>query len=124
MQLSFNKYLEYRTGKLFCEETSLESLARQYGTPLYVYSQSAILENFHTFERNLSRVSSLVCYSVKANSNLAFFTCCARPAQALTLFPAVNSRACSRWEQPLKKLSFPAWGKRSLKWMQRWRPAS
>ncbi len=70
MQLSFNKYLEYRTGKLFCEETSLESLARQYGTPLYVYSQSAILENFHTFERNLSRVSSLVCYSVKANSNL------------------------------------------------------
>ncbi len=71
MQPSSNNGLEYRAGNLFCEDASLESLARQYGTPLYVYSQSAILENFHAFVRNLSQVPSLVCYSVKANSNLS-----------------------------------------------------
>jgi len=50
---------------------SLEKLARQYGTPLYVYSGGHILERYALFEQAFSSVPHLVCYAVKANSALA-----------------------------------------------------
>ena len=50
---------------------SLESLAREYGTPLYVYSADAILERLKLFHDALAGRDHLVCYAVKANSSLA-----------------------------------------------------
>ncbi|HEX5481623.1 MAG TPA: diaminopimelate decarboxylase [Terriglobia bacterium] len=66
-----NQYLEYRPSGLFCESVRLESAAERFGTPLYIYSQAAILENFRAFQQGLAGVPSLVCYSVKANSSLS-----------------------------------------------------
>jgi diaminopimelate decarboxylase len=63
-------HFEYRVGKLYCEGAAAESVAAQFGTPAYVYSRAAILENFDRLQRGLAKVSPLVCYSVKANSNL------------------------------------------------------
>ncbi|MGH9395226.1 MAG: diaminopimelate decarboxylase [Terriglobia bacterium] len=65
-----NPHLDYRSGQLFCEEVQLEWLAAQHGTPLYVYSQAAFLENFQKFKRGLAGLPAEVCYSVKANSSL------------------------------------------------------
>lgn len=50
---------------------SLESLARKYGTPLYVYSAGQIVERLHMFQEALAGCDHLVCYAVKANSALA-----------------------------------------------------
>jgi diaminopimelate decarboxylase len=61
---------EYRSGKLFCESTAAESIAGRFGTPTYVYSRAAILENYEKLRRGLETISPLICYSVKANSNL------------------------------------------------------
>jgi diaminopimelate decarboxylase len=58
-------------GPLFCGEVSLESLARKFGTPLYVYSADQIVERLQMFKDALSGRDSLVCYAVKANSALA-----------------------------------------------------
>jgi diaminopimelate decarboxylase len=55
---------------LNCDEISLERLAERYGTPLYVYSTSAIRERLDSFERAFRKVPHTICYSVKANSNL------------------------------------------------------
>jgi diaminopimelate decarboxylase len=60
----------YRGGELYGEEVSVRSVAESYGTPIYVYSQARILDNFRRITQGLSQVPSLVCYSVKANSNL------------------------------------------------------
>ena len=60
----------YRDRELHCESASLTKLAEQYGTPLYVYSGTAIEERFHLFDRAFKGISHTVCYSVKANSNL------------------------------------------------------
>lgn len=60
----------HRSYKLFCEEVPVSSIARRFGTPTYVYSQAAILENFCCLNQRLSRFPGLICYSVKANSNL------------------------------------------------------
>lgn len=55
---------------LDCDEISLERLAERYGTPLYVYSTSAIRERLDSFERAFRKAPHTICYSVKANSNL------------------------------------------------------
>ena len=67
-----------RAGSLFCEETGLEELAQRFGTPLYVYSRRAILEAYRQFERALAGRPAMVCYAVKANSNLAVLALLAR----------------------------------------------
>ncbi len=62
------------TGKptLFCGQRSLESLARQHGTPLYVYSADQIRQRFGLFQHSATTArKTLVCYAVKANSALA-----------------------------------------------------
>jgi diaminopimelate decarboxylase len=56
---------------LHCEQSSLGDLADKFGTPLYIYSEAAIRERFKVFTASFSRVPHSVCYSVKANSNLA-----------------------------------------------------
>jgi diaminopimelate decarboxylase len=58
-------------GRLFLEEVSLEELARQYGTPLYVYSLAALSEAYQRYEQALAGLPHLICYAVKANSSLA-----------------------------------------------------
>jgi diaminopimelate decarboxylase len=56
---------------LHCDGVSLETLARKYGTPLYVYSANHILERLKMFQNAFAAVPHLVCYAVKANSSLA-----------------------------------------------------
>ncbi len=63
--------MEYRDQALYCEETSLAEIAARAGTPCYVYSSAAILENFRAYNDSLGDVPHTVCYAVKANGNLA-----------------------------------------------------
>jgi diaminopimelate decarboxylase len=56
---------------LECDQFPLDRLAERFGTPLYVYSASAIRERMRSFERAFRKVSHTICYSVKANSSLA-----------------------------------------------------
>lgn len=61
----------YQNGSLHAENVSLTTLAEQYGTPLYVYSKAAFSQHFLEFQNALGSWPHMVCYAVKANSNLA-----------------------------------------------------
>jgi diaminopimelate decarboxylase len=61
----------YHQGQLFAENVPLQSLAEQYGTPLYVYSKSTISGHYTRLDAALTRLNHLICYAVKANSNLS-----------------------------------------------------
>lgn len=61
----------YIENKLHCEQVAVEALARKYGTPLYVYSERTLREHFGKLDQALEPLDHLVCYAVKANSNLA-----------------------------------------------------
>jgi diaminopimelate decarboxylase len=61
----------YRGGWLCCDQLSLALLAERYGTPLYVYSTSTIRKRAEAFDRAFRAIPHLLCYSVKANSNLS-----------------------------------------------------
>jgi diaminopimelate decarboxylase len=64
-------HFHYRDGHLYCEDLPVSELAEQFGTPLYVYSQNAILQQLKALQTAFAEVEPLVCYSVKANSNLS-----------------------------------------------------
>lgn len=61
---------QYRDRQLYCEGVSVAELAEKYGTPLYVYSQGMFLDTLKALQEAYREVDPLVCYSVKANSNL------------------------------------------------------
>ena len=61
----------YHQGQLFAENVPLQSLAEKHGTPLYVYSKATITGHFTRLDAALGKLDHLICYAVKANSNLA-----------------------------------------------------
>ncbi len=64
-------YIERKGGSLHVESLSLQSLAEQHGTPLFVYSENAIRDQYNAYEAGFSGQDHLICFAVKANSNLA-----------------------------------------------------
>jgi diaminopimelate decarboxylase len=60
-----------RNSQWYCESVPLETLARAYGTPLYVYSQNTMRDHFMRMDAALRQLDHMICYAVKANSNLA-----------------------------------------------------
>src|SRR3989475_4275221 len=62
---------QYRRGELHCERVPLRRLAERFGTPLYVYSQGHVVGQHAALDRALRGIDHLLCYAVKANSNLA-----------------------------------------------------
>jgi len=64
-------FFEYKDGQLHAEGVSTQELAKQYGTPLYVYSAATLRRHFQAFDSAFEGLPHLTCYSVKANSNLS-----------------------------------------------------
>ena len=67
-----------RDGVLHAEDIALDRLAEQYGTPCYVYSRAALSRHFKAYSEALGDMPHLVCYALKANSNLAVLDVLAR----------------------------------------------
>lgn len=61
----------YREGRLHCEEASVERIADEVGTPFYCYSHAGLVRRWRAFEEAFASVDHLICYAMKANSNLA-----------------------------------------------------
>ncbi len=68
----------YRDGTLCAEQSPLDEIARRFGTPCYVYSRAAIEAAYKEYAHALKGRDALVCYSVKANSNLAILALLAK----------------------------------------------
>ncbi len=70
MNQSHMEAFHTQAGKFVCEQVLVASLAERFGTPTYIYSQAALLANYRRLKQQLAGLPSLICYSVKANSNL------------------------------------------------------
>ncbi len=71
-------HFHYQHGELFAENVALTAIAEQYGTPSYIYSRATLERHWRAFDDAFSGQSHLVCYAVKANSNLAVLNVLAR----------------------------------------------
>src|SRR6185369_12709423 len=61
----------YVNGELYCEQVPIKTLVQKFGTPLYVYSQKTFSDHFRKLDEALAGLDHLICYALKANSNLA-----------------------------------------------------
>src|SRR6266700_123222 len=63
-------YFQYQAGELYCEEVPLSRIAADMGTPVYVYSERTLERHVRVFDDAFRSVPHLICYAVKANSNV------------------------------------------------------
>ncbi len=62
---------KYENNKLYCERVLVRDLVKKHGTPLYIYSYNTFISHYLKLKKAFAQVNPLICYSVKANSNLA-----------------------------------------------------
>jgi len=76
--MNMDDYFHYQGDELYAEQVSLAVIAAQFGTPCYVYSRASLTDGWNQFSNALRSREHLVCYAVKANSNLAILNVLAR----------------------------------------------
>jgi len=62
---------KYKNGELYCENVRVSDIAKEVGTPAYIYSHKTFVEHIDKIQQAFKKVNPLICYSMKANSNLA-----------------------------------------------------
>ena len=102
---------QYRDSELCCEEVSLRALAAVAGTPAYVYSKAALLESLAGYGRAFHDVPHVVCYSVKANSNLGVLSVLAKAGAGADIVSGGELYRALRAGVPPKKIIFSGVGK-------------
>ncbi len=71
-------FFQYQNNKLFAEALPVSQLAQQFGTPLYVYSKATLERHWYAFDKAFGDHPHLICFAVKANSNIAVLQTMAR----------------------------------------------
>jgi len=104
-------HFDYRNSELCCEQVSLRALASVAGTPAYVYSKAALLESLAGYHRAFRDVPHVVCYSVKANSNLGVLSVLARAGAGADIVSGGELYRALRAGVPPKKIIFSGVGK-------------
>lgn len=101
----------YRSGRLYSESVALETIARRFQTPTYVYSANAILGNLHRLRRHLEAIPNLVCYSVKANSNLSVLSLLGRAGAGFDIVSGGELERLRKAGAPSGRVVFSGVGK-------------
>ncbi len=106
-------FFDYKNKRLYCERVALSDLAETYGTPLYVYSRATLERHWHAFDQALSGRPHLVCYAVKANSNLALLNIMSRLGSGFDIVSAGELRRVLKAGGDPAKTVFSVVGKKS-----------
>ena len=102
----------YKNGELHCDRLPLAKLAAKFGTPLYVYSATTVRERYRTLDGAFSKVPHTICYSVKANSNLALLRLLAKMGAGFDIVSGGELERVRLAEpKALKKIVFSGVGK-------------
>jgi diaminopimelate decarboxylase len=105
-------HFEYRNGEMFAEGVPLQRIAKEVGTPAYVYSLATLKRHYQVFDRAFAKVPHIVCFSVKANSNLALLRTFAKEGSGFDIVSGGELfRALKAGGDP-KKIVFSGVGKK------------
>src|SRR5213080_1465168 len=104
-------YFPYRHGQLCCEMLPLTKLADAVGTPAYVYSKAALLASYAAYDHAFKDVPHLICYSIKANSNLGVISTLAKVGAGADIVSGGELHRALRAGVPPKKIIFSGVGK-------------
>ena len=115
-------YFEYRSGELYCENVPLDKIAAEVGTPTYIYSEQTLHRHVRVFDEAFQSVPHLICYAVKANSNINLLRRLRNGEPASTSFPAANCFAYCAPAVPQKRSSLPASARQPKRFATLWMP--
>src|SRR2546422_8163062 len=104
-------HFTYKNAELHCESVPLRAVADAVGTPAYVYSKAALLESLAGYARAFHDVPHVVCYSVKANSNLGVLSVLAKAGAGADIVSGGELFRALRAGVPPKKIIFSGLGK-------------
>ena len=104
-------HFHYRENELFAEEVPVREIARKVGTPFYLYSAATLRRHFQVFDRSFGELPHLVCYAVKANSNLAVLRLLAREGAGADIVSGGELYRALKAGIPPEKIVFSGVGK-------------
>src|SRR5690625_3151733 len=110
--------LERRNGRLHLEDVDLGELAELHGTPSYVYSRRAIETAWQAYADAFAQKDHLICYAVKANSNLAVLNCLARLGSGFDIVSGGELERVLRAGGETSKIVFSGVGKTAAEMQQ------
>lgn len=106
-------YFNYKDGVLCAEDLDIPGLAQRFGTPLYVYSRATIERHWRAFDTSLADTDHLVCYAVKANSNLGVLSVLAQLGSGFDIVSAGELERVLRAGGDPARIVFSGVGKQS-----------
>jgi diaminopimelate decarboxylase len=104
-------HFAYRAGQLSCESVSLAAIADAVGTPTYVYSRAALLDTLSAYHRAFRDIPHVVCYAIKANSNLGVLATLAREGAGADIVSGGELFRALRAGIPASRIIFSGVGK-------------
>ncbi|PMP68944.1 MAG: diaminopimelate decarboxylase [Thermodesulfobacterium geofontis] len=104
-------YFGYKSGELYCEEVPVKKILEDVGTPVYIYSAKTIRRHYKIFEESFSEVEHLICYSIKANSNIAIISLLRQLGSGADVVSAGELKRALKAGIPPKKIVFSGVGK-------------
>ncbi|WP_348701286.1 diaminopimelate decarboxylase [uncultured Marinobacter sp.] len=111
-------HFTYRNGELHAEDVPVAEIARRFGTPAYVYSRATLERHYRAYDEALSGRPHLVCYAVKANSNLAVLNVLARLGAGFDIVSAGELERVLRAGGDAGKVVFSGVGKQEWEMKQ------
>jgi len=104
-------YFDYKNGALYCEEVPVENIVRATGSPVYIYSYRIIERHYKVFDNAFKGVPHIICYSCKANSNIAILRAIGRLGGGVDIVSGGELYRSSAAYIPNDKIVFSGVGK-------------
>ena len=105
-------HFTYRENQLFVENVAVDTIVKQYGSPCYIYSRATLERHWHAFNEAFGTQAHLICYAVKANSNLGVLNVLARLGSGFDIVSIGELERVRRAGGDANKIVFSGVGKR------------
>jgi len=102
---------EYRHGELYCEQVPVSRIAKELGTPCYVYSHATLVRHFRVYDSAFRNIPHVVAFAMKANSNLAILRVMAKEGSGVDIVSGGELFRASKAGVPPSKIVFAGVGK-------------
>ena len=104
---------EYRHGELYCEQVPVSRIAKELGTPCYVYSHATLVRHFRAYDNAFANIPHMIAFAMKANSNLAILRLMAKEGSGVDIVSGGELFRALKAGVPASKIVFAGVGKAS-----------
>ena len=104
-------HFNFKQGELFCEDVPIKNIAEKFGTPAYIYSKATLLRHLDVYQKSLENLNGIVCFSVKALSNLSILKLLDEHGSGFDIVSGGELHRCIKAGIDPKKIIFSGVGK-------------